>query len=220
MQNAKQLQNLANQSFDSENFKIEAGYGDRTDHTPNTSLREGSNKPSNNKDVSNDKQRRQQLKEEGFSTPGMKTEQKSEQPTNPALNDNNEAVSPQGEVIIRSTKPKETKSAMGSTPENDPSVRCLSPSSDHSFSNQDVTDVDKDKVGERRDAQESENQDHATGIQSDSVRFKSLYLQQTPVACPNRLSSFSVILSYSNCMLFATRDKVFSPISRYQEVGM
>ena len=192
LQNAKQVQNLANQSFDSENSKIEAG--DRTDHTPNTSSREGSNKPSNNKDASNDKQRPQQLKEEGFSTPGMKTEQKSEQPTNPTLNDNNEAVSPQDEVIIRSTKPKETQSAMESTPEDDLSASCLSPSSDHSFSNQDVTDVDKDKVGERRDAQESENQDHVTGIQSDSVRFKSLYLQQTPVTCPNRLSSFSVIL--------------------------
>ena len=194
MQNAKEVQNLGNQSFDSENSKIEAGDGDRTDHTPNTSSREGSNKPSNNKDASNDKQRPQQLKEEGFSAPGMKTEQKSEQPTNPALNDNNEAVSPQDEVIIRSTKPKETRSAMESTPEDDPSASCLSPSSDHSFSNQDVTDVDKDKVGERRDGQESENQDHVTGIQSDSLRFKSLYLQQTPVAYPNRLSSFSVIL--------------------------
>lgn len=194
LQNAKEVQNLGNQSFDSENSKIEAGDGDRTDHTPNTSSREGSNKPSNNKDASNDKQRPQQLKEEGFSAPGMKTEQKSEQPTNPALNDNNEAVSPQEEVIIRSTKPKETRSAMESTPEDDPSASCLSPSSDHSFSNQDVTDVDKDKVGERRDGQESENQDHVTGIQSDSLRFKSLYLQQTPVAYPNRLSSFSVIL--------------------------
>ena len=221
LQNAKQVQNLANQSFDSENSKIEAGDGDRTDHTPNTSSREGSNKHSNNKDVSNDKQLPQQLKEEDFSTPGMKTDQKSEQPTNPTLNDNNEAVSSQDEVIIRSTKPEETQSAMGSTPEHDPSAASnLSPSSEHSFSNQDVTNVDKDKVGERRDAGESENQDHAAGIQSDSVRFKSLCLQQTPVACPNRLSSFIVILCLSNCMLFATRDAIFSPISRDQQVSI
>jgi len=69
-------------------------------------------------------------------------------------------------VIIRSKKPEEAQSAMGSTPEHDPSAASsLSPSSEQSFSNQDVTDVDKDKVGEQRDAEESENQDHVTGIQ-------------------------------------------------------
>ena len=182
LQNAKQVQNLANQNDDSENSEIESGNGNRTDQT---SSREGSNKHLNNHDVGDDKQRPQQLKEEDISTLGKKTDQESEGLTNPTVNDNNEAVSSQDEVTSRSPKPEETQSAKESTLEDDPSASCLSPSSEHLFSNQDVTDVDKDNIGEQRNAEKFESQNHATGIQSDSVRFKSLYFATYSGSVPN-----------------------------------
>ena len=182
LQNAKQVQNLANQNDDSENSEIESGNGNRTDQT---SSREGSNKHLNNHDVGDDKQRPQQLKEEDISTLGKKTDQESEGLTNPTVNDNNEAVSSQDEVTSRSPKPEETQSAKESTLEDDPSASCLSPSSEHLFSNQDVTDVDKDNIGEQRNAEKFESQNHATGIQSDSVRFKVARLDFLGLIPPN-----------------------------------
>lgn len=67
LQNAKQVQNLANQNDDSENSEIESGNGNRTDQT---SSREGSNKHLNNHDAGDDKQRPQRLKEEDIPTLG------------------------------------------------------------------------------------------------------------------------------------------------------
>ena len=182
LQNAKQVQNLANQNDDSENSEIESGNGNRTDQT---SSREGSNKHLNNHDVGDDKQRPQQLKEEDIPTLGKKTDQESEGLTNPTVSDNNEAVSSQDEVTSRSPKPEETQLAKESTLEDDPSASCISPPSEHLFSNQDVTDVDKDNIGERRNAEKFESQDHATGIQSDSVLFKSLYFATHSGSVPN-----------------------------------
>ena len=183
LQNAKQVQSLANQKDDSENSEIESGNGNRTDQT---SSREGSNKHLNSKDVGDDKQRPQQLKEEDIPTLGKKTDQESERLTNPTVNDNNEEVSSQDEVTSRSPKPEETQSAKESIPEDDPSAaNSPSPSSEHLFSNQDVTDVDKGIIGEDRNAEKFKSQDHATGIQSDSVRFKSLYFVTHSGSVPN-----------------------------------
>ena len=183
LQNAKQVQNLANQNDDSENSEIESGDGNRTDQT---SSREGSNKHLNKHDAGDDKQRPHRLKEEDIPTLGKKTDQESEGLTDSTctVNDNNEAVSSQDEVTSRSPKLEETQTAKESTLEDDPSASCISPSSEDLFSNQDVTDVDKDNIGERRNAEKSR----------PCHRYPVRFCTFTPAACPTGLSSFIVIL--------------------------
>ena len=87
------------------------------------------------------------------------------------------------------------QSAKESTLEDDPSASCISPSSEDLFSNQDVTDVHKDNIGERRPMPRSLKVKTMQQVSSPILYALNRYiLQHTPEACPTGLSSFVVIL--------------------------
>ena len=183
LHNIKKVQHLANANVDYENSQIQSGNVDRADKEitakphlkSNTSTREKPEQHFSDKDVDADKQGpHDEIQEKDLSTPGMKGEQESDRLAEPTVNDNIKTKSSQDEMTSETAK-EEMQSQRKLTLQNDSSTSCPNPSSEQSFSPQEVTEVNKDTVGERKNDEDSrsENQFGGNAVQICSfIRFK------------------------------------------------
>ena len=183
LHNIKKAQHLANANVDYENSQIQSGNVDRADKEitakphlkSNTSTREKPEQHFSDKDVDADKQGpHDEIQEKDLSTPGMKGEQESDRLAEPTVNDNIKTKSSQDEMTSETAK-EEMQSQRKLTLQNDSSTSCPNPSSEQSFSPQEVTEVNKDTVGERKNDEDSrsENQFGGNAVQICSfIRFK------------------------------------------------
>ena len=183
LRNVKQVPHLANANVDYENSQIQSGNVDRADKEitakphlkSNTSTREKTEQNFSDKDVDADKQGpHYEIQEKDLSTPGKKGEQESDRLGEPTVNDNIKTKSSQDEMTSETAK-EEMQSQRKLTLQNDSSISCPNPSSEQSFSPQEVTEVNKDTVGERKNDEDSrsENQFGGNAVQICSfIRFK------------------------------------------------
>ena len=160
LRNAKKVQHLANQNGDHENGnvdRIDKEIAAKPHLKSNTSTREETGQQFSDKDVDADKQGpHNEIQEKDLSTPGKKGEQE------PTVNENIKTKSSQDEMTNETAK-KETQSQKKLTLQNDSSVCCLNPSSEDSFPSQEVTEVNKDKVGERKYGEDSRSENPCGG---------------------------------------------------------
>ena len=183
LHNVKQVQHLANANVDYENSQIQSGNVDRADKEitakphlkSNTSTRKKTEQNFSDKDLDADKQGpHYEIQEKDLSTPGKKGEQESDRLAEPTVNDNIKTKSSQDEMTSETAK-EEMQSQRKLTLQNDSSTSCPNPSSEQSFSPQEVTKVKKDTVGERKNDEDSrsENQFGGNAVQICSfIRFK------------------------------------------------
>ena len=183
LHNVKQVQHLANANVDYENSQIQSGNVDRADKEitakphlkSNTSTRKKTEQNFSDKDLDADKQGpHYEIQEKDLSTPGKKGEQESDRLAEPTVNDNIKTKSSQDEMTSETAK-EEMQSQRKLTLQNDSSTSCPNPSSEQSFSPQEVTEVKKDTVGERKNDEDSrsENQFGGNAVQICSfIRFK------------------------------------------------
>ena len=183
LHNVKQVQHLANANVDYENSQIQSGNVDRADKEitakphlkSNTSTRKKTEQNFSDKDLDADKQGpHYEIQEKDLSTPGKKGEQESDRLAEPTVNNNIKTKSSQDEMTSETAK-EEMQSQRKLTLQNDSSTSCPNPSSEQSFSPQEVTEVKKDTVGERKNDEDSrsENQFGGNAVQICSfIRFK------------------------------------------------
>ena len=183
LHNIKKVQHLANANVDYENSQIQSGNVDRADKEitakphlkSNASTREKTEQHFSDKDVDADKQGpHYEIQGKDLSTPGKKGEQESDRLAEPTVNDNVKTKSSEDEMTSETAK-EEMQSQRKLTLQNDPSTSCPNPSSEQSFSPQEVTEVNKDTVGERKNDEDSrsENQFGGNAVQICSfIRFK------------------------------------------------
>ena len=183
LHNVKQVQHLANANVDYENSQIQSGNVDRADKEitakphlkSNTSTRKKTEQNFSDKDLDADKQgAHYEIQEKDLSTPGKKGEQESDRLAEPTVNDNIKTKSSQDEMTSETAK-EEMQSQRKLTLQNDSSTSCPNPSSEQSFSPQEVTEVNKDAVGEPKNDEDSrsENQFGGNAVQICAfIRFK------------------------------------------------
>ena len=183
LDNVKKVQHLANANVDYENSQIQSGNVERADKEitakphlkSNTSTRENTEQHFSDKDVDADKQgRHYEIQEKDLSTPGKKGEQESDRLAEPTVNDNIKTKSSQDEMTSETAK-EEMQSQRKLTLQNDSSTSCPNPSSEQSLSPQEVTEVNKDTVGERKNDEDSrsENPFGGNAVQICSfIKFK------------------------------------------------
>ena len=183
LHNVKQVQHLANANVDYENSQIQSGNVDRADKEitakphlkSNTSTRKKTEQNFSDKDLDADKQGpHYEIQEKDLSTPGKKGEQESDRLAEPTVNDNIKTKSSQDEMTSETAK-EEMQSQRKLTLQNDSSTSCPNPSSEQSFSPQEVTEVNKDAVGEPKNDEDSrsENQFGGNAVQICAfIRFK------------------------------------------------
>ena len=166
LHNVQKVQHLTNANVDYENSQIQSGNVDRADKEitakphlkSNTSTRENTEQHFSDKDVDADKQGpHYEIQEKDLSTPGKKGEQESDRLAEPTVNDNIKTKSSQDEMTSETAK-EEIQSQRKLTLQSDSSTSCPNPSSEQSFSPQEVTEVSKDTVGERKNDEDSRSE--------------------------------------------------------------